>query len=206
MKTNAVLLLVSFALVTASPTPARGADPVPPDDAKKVMTDLEKDLKAIEAKVRKEAMARFEKSLKQLQDLQDAYMKAAKKDDAAAVAGLIKHLKQEIVVLALDVKVVEDPGTLVAYRGKTDEVFYIKVIGTTDGEVWGSGVYTDDSKLSTAAVHAGLVKAGETGVVKVTILAGQASYTGTTENEVTTAEYGEWEGSFKVEAVKAEKK
>ena len=93
MKTNAVLLLVSFALVTASPTPARGADPVPPDDAKKVMTDLEKDLKAIEAKVRKEAMARFEKSLKQLQDLQDAYMKAAKKDDAAAVAGLIKHLK-----------------------------------------------------------------------------------------------------------------
>ncbi len=206
MKTNAVLLVVAFAVVVSTAPFARGEDPPPPDDAKKVMTALEQDLKAIEAKVRKEALARFEKSLKQLQDLHDGYVKAGKKDDAAAVAGLIKRVKQETLVLALDAKVLDDPGVLTGYRGKTDEVFYFKVVGSTDGMVWGTGVYTDDSPLATAAVHAGVLKAGETGVVKVTILAGEASYTGSTANEVTTSEYGQWEGSYKVELLKAEKK
>lgn len=206
MKTNAVLLIVSFALVVAACPAARGEAPAPPEDAKKVLTELEKDIKAIEAKARKEVLERQEKSLKQLQDLQDGYTKAAKKDEAAAVAGLIKQLKQEAVVLSLGVKVLDDPGTLTEYRGKTGEVFYFKVVGATDGEVWGTGVYTDDSPLATAAVHAGVLKKGETGVVKVTIVAGQASYNGSTENDVTTSGWNEWDGSFKVEAVKAEKK
>lgn len=206
MKTNAALLLASFALAVAASPLARGEDPVVPDDAKKVLTELEKDVKAIEAKARKELLERHEKSLKQLQDLQDSYTKASKKDDATAVSTLINQLKQESIVLALGAKVLDGPDTLVSYRGKNDEVFYFKVTGTTDGEVWGSGIYTDDSKLAAAAVHAGVLKKGETGIIKVTILAGQASYDGTTENEVTTAGYGDWEGSFKIEALKAEKK
>jgi len=206
MKTNAALLLASFALAVATSPLARGDDPTPPEDARKVLAELEKDVKAIEAKAKKEMLDRHEKSLKQLQDLHDSYTKASKKDEAAAVATLIKQVKQESIVLALGAKVVDGPDTLVGYRGKNDEVFYFKVTGGTDGEVWGTGVYTDDSRLAAAAVHAGVLKKGETGVIKVTILAGQASYTGSTENEVTTADYGDWEGSFKVEALKAEKK
>jgi hypothetical protein len=205
MKTNAVLLAVAFALVATAP-PARADDPAPPADAQKVLTELEKDVKAIEAKVLKEVLERHEKAVKQLQQLQDTYAKASKKDDAAAVAGLIAQLKQEGIVLAAGGKVLADPGVLVGYRAKTDEVFYFKVVGSTDGEVWGTGVYTDDSPLATAAVHAGVLKKGETGIVKVTILAGEASYTGSTANEVTTSEYGQWEGSYKVEVLKAEKK
>ena len=206
MKLPAALLLASFAVAFATPLPARGDDATPPDDAKKVLTELDKDVKAIEAKALKETLERQEKAVKRLQDLHDAYAKAAKKDEAAAVGGLIKQLKQDSLARTLGLKVEDDPGTLTIYRGKNDEVFYFKVTGTTDGEVWGSGVYTDDSRLAAAAVHAGVLKKGETGIVKVTILAGQASYDSTTENDVTSSGYGEWEGSYKVEALKAEKK
>ncbi len=39
--------------------------------------------------------------------------------------------------------------------------FAVYVVGRLDGRVWGSGSYTDDSDLGTAAVHAGLLKPGE---------------------------------------------
>jgi predicted HTH domain antitoxin len=208
MKANAVLLVVAFTFVMATSPLARGEDPTakPPADLKKALAELEKDFKAIDAKARKEKAERLEKTVKQLQDLQDSYTKASKLDEAVAVRDMLKQLKEEGVHLILGAKVLDDPGSVSGYRGKNDEVFYFKVTGTTDGTVWGSGVYTDDSRLSTAAVHAGALKAGETGIVKVTIVEGQGAYEGSTENEVTTNGYGPWQGSFKVEAVKAEKK
>lgn len=71
------------------------------------------------------------------------------------------------------------------------------VTGTLDGTVWGNGIYTSDSHIPTAAVHAGIVKAGETKTVKITILPGQKFYEGTIKNGVESYEYSEWEGSFK---------
>jgi hypothetical protein len=203
MKAYTALLVVALTL-TGSTTPGVRADP--PEDAKKLLAELEKEVKAIEAKARKEMLEKQEKAIKRLQDLQDTYTKASKKDEAAAVGGLVKQLQSESVVLALGVKVLDDPGILTGFRGKDNEVFYFRVTGSTDGEVWGGGVYTDDSRLATAAVHAGLVKSGETAIVKVTILPGEGSYTGSTENEVTSGGWDQWHGSFKLEAVKAEKK
>jgi hypothetical protein len=199
MRANPVLLVVALAVSAVA-----RADP--PEELKKVVTELEKDVKAIEAKHRKEVLERREKAVKQFQELHDGYVKAGKKDEATAVAGLIKLVKEENAVLALGADVINDPGTLTGYRGKDNEVFYFRVTGSTDGEVWGTGTYTDDSKLAAAAVHAGLVKSGETAILKVTILAGEASYTGSAANEVTSGGWDQWDGSFKIEAVKAEKK
>jgi len=67
--------------------------------------------------------------------------------------------------------------------------------------VWGTDVYTDDSSVAAAAVHAGLLKVGERGRIKVTMLPGQDSYPGTTRNGVTSAEWASWDGSFKLELV-----
>src|SRR5689334_559273 len=74
------------------------------------------------------------------------------------------------IALGQEEKVVPlpDPGTVLGYRGKINKVFYFEVTGATTGIVWGSGPYTDDSSLATASVHAGALKAGEVGVVKVT--------------------------------------
>lgn len=207
MKANAVLLLGALAVAAASPL-VRAADPPPkpPDEFQKALMELEKDFNAIEAKARKEKAERLEKTLKQLQDLQDTLTKAGKLDEAVAVREFLKQLRQASLTLIIGDKVLDDPGTLTGYREKRGEVFYFKVVGTTTGKVWGSGVYADDSSLATAAVHAGALKPGETGVVKVTILPGQAMYEGTTQNEVTSGPYNQWYGSFSVVGVKADKK
>lgn len=83
------------------------------------------------------------------------------------------------------------------YRGLSGTVLDIKVTGSLDGAVWGSEVYSDDSDISTAAVHAGVVKVGETKTLKITILPGQNSYVGTSRNGIESESYDEWDGSFK---------
>ncbi len=90
-----------------------------------------------------------------------------------------------------------DDIDLSEYRGLDGTELNVIVTGSLDGSVWGSGIYTDDSDISTAAVHAGLVKVGETKTVKITILPGQNSYVGTIKNGVESSDYGEWEGSYK---------
>jgi hypothetical protein len=65
--------------------------------------------------------------------------------------------------------------------------------------VWGSDVYTDDSSISTAAVHAGVLQPGQLGIVKMTILPGKTDYQGTTRNGVTSSSYGQFPGSFCIE-------
>jgi hypothetical protein len=97
-------------------------------------------------------------------------------------------------------KVLPDPGTLSNYQGKVGQSFLFEVTGTTNGAVWGSGIYTDDSTLAAAAVHAGILRNGQKGVVKVTMLAGQAAYQGSVQNGVTSANWNNWNSSYRIEA------
>lgn len=99
-----------------------------------------------------------------------------------------------------------DPGTLSGYQGQTGKVLYFQITGgmpgggrggVASGSVWGTDVYTLDSTLAVAAVHAGAVQSGETRVVAVTILAPQASFAGSTRNGVTTSGWGQFPGAFK---------
>ena len=59
------------------------------------------------------------------------------------------------------------------------------------GTVWGSGPFTADSNLCTAATHAGLVGANG-GDITVTKVAGQSSYQGSTQNGITTNGWGQF--------------
>jgi hypothetical protein len=103
---------------------------------------------------------------------------------------------------ALRPAVMADPGTLVGFRGQNGKTLLIEITGQNTGEVWGTHVYTDDSVLATAAVHAGIVKLGEKAVVKVTILPGAQQYRGSERNGVASSDYAEWSGSYRIEAVK----
>ncbi len=67
---------------------------------------------------------------------------------------------------------------------------------TGNAEVWGTNVYTDDSSICVAAVHAGLITLARGGRVTIEIRAGASSYTGTARNGVTTRNYGAFSGSF----------
>ena len=88
------------------------------------------------------------------------------------------------------------PNNLTNYRDKAGQYFQFNLTGTLSGSVWGTDIYTDDSVLACAAVHAGVVLPGETKVVTVKILAGQSSYQGSVRNGVTTSSYGAWVGSY----------
>ncbi len=88
------------------------------------------------------------------------------------------------------------PANLVGYRNRVGQTFEFNVTGSTGGAVWGTDVYTDDSSIARAAVHAGVLAVGQTKVVTVTILPGQGSYPASTRNGVTTASWGAWSGSY----------
>ena len=57
--------------------------------------------------------------------------------------------------------------------------------------VWGTDVYTDDSNLCNAAVHAGAIPATG-GTISVRALPGRESYAGSQRNGIATSDYGRW--------------
>lgn len=68
-------------------------------------------------------------------------------------------------------------------------------VAAGSGTVWGTGVYTTDSQVCRAAVHAGVISP-EGGTVTVVPVPGLPTYLGSTANGVTTADYGPWQESF----------
>jgi len=97
-----------------------------------------------------------------------------------------------------DVAAAADPGDLRALQGEVGKTFRFKVTGAATGSVWGTDVYTTDSALATAAVHAGALKAGQTGVVRVKIVAPPAKFEGSTRNGVTTSPWAAFPGAYQV--------
>jgi hypothetical protein len=93
-----------------------------------------------------------------------------------------------------------DPGTLVNFRDRVGQTFVFEIVGRAGSTIWGDGVYTDDSAIAVAAVHAGIVRVGEKALVQVRILPGQRSYEGATRNGVQSSTYGNWEGSYSISA------
>jgi hypothetical protein len=84
-----------------------------------------------------------------------------------------------------------------AYRARNGEQFTFTCgANGTPAQVWGTDVYTDDSSICTAAVHAGVIDAALGGDVTIEIRPGEASYAGTTRNSISTQPYGAWKGSY----------
>ena len=62
-------------------------------------------------------------------------------------------------------------------------------VASDDYRVWGTDVYTADSNLYLAAIHAGVVKAGQWKTITVEIVQSPQQFTGTTRNGVTSFSY-----------------
>jgi LCCL domain len=89
-----------------------------------------------------------------------------------------------------------------ALRSRPGTSFVVRVVGAEGGTIWGSDLYTDDSSLAVAAVHAGLLKPGEAGLVRVTLEPGRDSYAGSERNGIRSANYGKYPGSYRIERTK----
>ena len=88
------------------------------------------------------------------------------------------------------------PTNLVAYRGNINQTYTFVLTGSNSGGIWGTTIYTDDSNVATAAVHAGFVALNQISTVTVMILDAQTSYTSTTQNGITSNSWGSWPGSY----------
>jgi LCCL domain len=83
------------------------------------------------------------------------------------------------------------------YRGQNGNSVPIECSPNgTRGGVWGTGTYTDDSSICTAAVHAGIITMETGGKVVIEIAPGQSSYQGSTANGIESTDYGQFAGSF----------
>jgi len=90
------------------------------------------------------------------------------------------------------------PASLQPLQNQVGKVFHFTVTGAVNGAVWGTDIYTLDSHLGTAAVHAGVLKSGQTGVVKIKILLSPPNFVGSMRNGVSTADFGAFPGAYQI--------
>ena len=64
------------------------------------------------------------------------------------------------------------------------------------GAIWGTDVYSDDSSICTAAVHAGRMSFADGGTVTLQMTGPRVRFDPSTRNGVTSGAWGEWPGSF----------
>jgi hypothetical protein len=93
------------------------------------------------------------------------------------------------------------PATMIDLCDCIGAAYYFRLRGACEGALWGTGTYTGDSSLAAAAVHAGLVKAGETAIVKVTIVPPLSQYQGSARNGVTSHDFGRFGSAYELSAI-----
>ena len=86
------------------------------------------------------------------------------------------------------------PANLIGYQGQFGKLVVLRVTGAVAGSVWGSGPYTLDSTLAAAAVHAGVLRPGQAGVVRVRVVPSPGGFIGSVRNGVSTAGFGPFAG------------
>jgi len=76
------------------------------------------------------------------------------------------------------------------------KVYKMTITGNSGGTIWGTNIYTNDSYIPKAAVHAGVVTVGQTKEVYIKIVEGLNDYPATTQNGVTSDAWGAWGLSY----------
>jgi hypothetical protein len=181
--------LIPLILFTLIGTDGVGLSEELPADAVRVVEDFHKGAMAIQKKADEEIQPLRKRAILKLKALQDKYCREARLDEALAIREKIKEIKG----------ILPDPGQLRISPADIGKVFHFEVVGNPQGAVWGTEVYTSDSRLAAAAVHAGVLQIGQKGVVTVRVLPGQKSYQGSTANGVTSRDWGKWSLSYTVE-------
>jgi hypothetical protein len=88
-------------------------------------------------------------------------------------------------------------ATAERYRGRPGDV--LEFLCPADGlvaTIYGTDVYSDESSICTAAVHAGVITREQGGLVFVEIRPGQSSYVGSTRNGISSNNWGSQRGSI----------
>lgn len=164
-----------------------------PVDAANLVQAFDAESKEMRAKVEQEIHERRLKLIIALQALQDSYTREARLDEAVAIRDTIRQLK------AAHFKIQENPGNMSRFSEQIGESFYFEVVGRTDGSLWGTELYTYDSDIATAAVHMGVLKPGQKGIVKVTMCHSENPHRSSVSHGVSSSDWGPYPASFTVQ-------
>lgn len=88
------------------------------------------------------------------------------------------------------------PRTMLDLAEPVGATYYFRVTGAADGPLWGTDVYTGDSMLAVAAVHAGLVKPEQTAVIKVTSVTPPPQFRGSERHGVASHDFGRYGSAY----------
>jgi len=131
-----------------------------------------------------------------LKPIQDRYAREGKLDEALAVRERVRALRAGLASAQ------SDPGSL-TYLGDrpVGTRMLFDVTGDPDaGTVWGTDVYTHDSALAAAAVHAGALVPGERALVRVTwVETVNVAFVGSERHGARSSSFGPWPVGFRVE-------
>jgi len=130
-----------------------------------------------------------------LRKMQENYAREGKLDEALAIRARVRQLRGDLLGVRMD------PGNLTEFTiDDIGRVLLFEVTGRAEGSVWGSDVYTADSRLSAAAVHGGALREGERGLVRVTLLDGDGViYEGSPRHGIQTYDYANYPVAYQVE-------
>ena len=95
----------------------------------------------------------------------------------------------------------EAPANMHGLCETVGTIYYFRVTGVTEGQLWGTDIYSGDSTIGAAAVHAGLLKPGETAFLSVTVVTPPEQFPGTVRNGVTSTEYGRYQYAWRLSAI-----
>jgi len=95
----------------------------------------------------------------------------------------------------------EAPATMLDLCEPVGATYYFRVTGAAEGPLWGTDVYTGDSTLAVAAVHAGCLKVGETAVLKVTVEPPLSRYTGSVRHGVTSHDFSSFGTAYRIATI-----
>ena len=89
-----------------------------------------------------------------------------------------------------------NPGNLQIYNGMIGQSFTFNVTGKAEGMVIGTGIFASNSDLAAAAVHAGLVKVGESKSITASMVPSPDSFQGSSSNGVTSSDGSPFTAAF----------
>jgi len=162
-----------------------------------IRTRSKADIARSNAKASQELSPLLRDLFARLKALQTEHMLAGRLDEALAIRGRLRSLRGDLFGIK------PDPGNMTDYAAADlGKSYLFDIVGSTDGNVWGHGLYTGDSAVASAAVHAGVLRDGERGVVRVTLVDGSESVFEAIERYgIRSLEYGNYTVAFTVERV-----
>jgi hypothetical protein len=94
------------------------------------------------------------------------------------------------------VKCTDSPNSL-QLSGQTTAKFECPA-NCSGGSLWGSDLYTTDSSICRAAIHAGVIDVAKGGKVTISLEAGKPSYESTSRNGIQSSSWGSYGSSYTV--------